>query len=99
MNWKELTTEVTKEKAMTNKYYYYEYGEEGDRKVTKTIEEIKNEFYPFWKEQVIKTGGENVDLSFERCLDDWIAVNWAFGIGARIAEHQNKTPRSGRGFQ
>lgn len=65
-------------KMEKTKYSYHEPTLNGDRKVTKTVEEIRKEYYPFWKKQLIEKRGENIDLSFERCLDEWICVHWAY---------------------
>ena len=49
--------------------------------VTKSEEDIRKEFYPYWYERMChKFGKEHVDAtySFEDCLYDWIVVNWAW---------------------
>ena len=51
--------------------------------VTKSEEEIRKEYYPFWYEKMCKKFGKEVvdrDYSFEDCLDDWIVVNWAWEV-------------------
>jgi len=68
-------------------FKYHEPREDGtDREVIMSVADVKNDYYPFWKEQVMQKD-KNADISFERCLDDWIAVNWAYGIGKEIAEN------------
>lgn len=48
---------------------------------TVSEEEIERDYYPYWREQMIKKyGQEHVDrvYCFQDCVDDWIAVNWAW---------------------
>lgn len=68
-------------------FCYNEYYEDpstdklGNYVVTKSEEEIRQEFYPYWYDRMChKYGKEHVDAtySFEDCLDDWIIVNWAW---------------------
>lgn len=49
--------------------------------VTKSEEEIRKEYWPYWYGKMCnKFGKEIVDknYSFEDCLEDWIIVNWAW---------------------
>lgn len=44
-------------------------------------EEIRKEYYPYWKAQVEKKYGVEEAkrrFCFDDCLDDWIAVNMAW---------------------
>ncbi len=49
--------------------------------ITNSEEDIRNEYYPYWYEQMCsKYGKDFVDkvFSFENCLEDWIVINWAW---------------------
>jgi hypothetical protein len=49
--------------------------------VTKSEQDIRREYWPYWYERMCdKFGQAEVDskYSFEDCLDDWITVNWAW---------------------
>lgn len=49
--------------------------------ITKSEEDIRNEYYPYWYERMVKKFGYqhvNENYSFEDCLDDWIIINWAW---------------------
>ena len=66
---------------------YFSYDEPNDSfdnvVVTKSEEEIREEFYPLWYERMCKKFGKEVvdrDYSFEDCLDDWAFVNWAWEV-------------------
>lgn len=74
-----------------SKMRYYSYNEydpgspfaddTGGYVVTKSEEEIRKEYWPYWYSRMcIKFGQEQVDsnYSFEDCLDDWIVINWAW---------------------
>ena len=42
---------------------------------------IRDNYYPYWQEQMYKKFGKDyVDKNycFEDCLDQWIVVNWAW---------------------
>ena len=41
-----------------------------------TEDYIREHYFPYWKEMMIKVKKEN-EISFESCLEDWIVVNWA----------------------
>jgi len=48
--------------------------DEGEKIVTEDW--IRENYFPYWKEMMIKMGiGDQ--FNFEFCLEDWIAVNWA----------------------
>ena len=66
---------------------YYSFNEQDDKgnDVVQTMseDEIREEYYGFWKQQMIKKYGEeefNKTWSFEDCLDDWVVVNWAWEV-------------------
>jgi hypothetical protein len=49
--------------------------------VTKSEEDIRNEYWPYWYELMCKKYGKDVVDSkycFEDCLEDFIVVNWAW---------------------
>ena len=47
--------------------------------VKKTEQEVLNEYWLFWKDQVIRVHGEDSDLiTEENCIQDWVVVNWAW---------------------
>lgn len=53
----------------------------GNHVITKSEDEIRREYYPYWRDCMInKYGAEAVarDWSFEDCLEDWVVVNWAW---------------------
>jgi hypothetical protein len=69
---------------MTRYYSYNEFDEDFEEYgyvVTKSEDEIREEYWPYWYGKMCdKFGKENVDskYTFEDCLDDWIVVNWAW---------------------
>lgn len=51
--------------------------------VTKSEDEIREEYYSYWYEKMCaKYGKEHVDkkYSFEDCLDNWVVVHWAWEV-------------------
>jgi len=62
----------------------YHYNEqtinEGDASVvTVTEEQIIKEYYPWWEEQMIKKfGSGHYLITPEKCIEDWVIVNWAW---------------------
>ena len=44
-----------------------------------TEQEIKDNYYIYWQEQMRKVGKEDL-IDFELCLDQWIVMNWAIEI-------------------
>lgn len=53
----------------------------GNEVVTKSEDDIRREYWPYWYDRMCKKfGKEHVDakFSFPDCLDDWIVVNWAW---------------------
>lgn len=66
---------------------YYSYSEYGGNDnhfvVTKSEEDIRQEYYPWWYEKMCQKYGKEVvdrDFSFEECLIDWAVVNWAWEV-------------------
>lgn len=66
---------------------YYSFNEQDDKgnDVVQTMseDEIREEYYPYWKERMIKKYGEEEfkkNWSFEECLEDWVVVNWAWEV-------------------
>lgn len=41
-----------------------------------TEEEIKTQYFPYWKERMEKVG-KGEQATFENCIDDFIVVHWA----------------------
>lgn len=41
-----------------------------------TEDEIRTQFYPYWKEQMEKIGKAE-EATFENCVEDFIVVHWA----------------------
>ena len=53
----------------------------GNEVVTVSEEDIRRDYYPYWRAQMVKKFGEDIfaqQYSFEDCLDDWRVVNWAW---------------------
>jgi len=51
--------------------------------VTKSEEDIRNEYYPYWYERMCDKFGKNMvdeHYTFEDCLQDWVIVNWAWEV-------------------
>jgi hypothetical protein len=65
-------------------FSYNEYDEDqGELVVTKSEEDIRKEYWPYWYGKMCdKFGQFHVDenYTFEDCLEDWIVVNWAWAI-------------------
>ena len=66
---------------------YFSFNEQDDKgnDVVQTMseDEIREEYYPYWKERMIKKYGEEEfkkTWSFEECLEDWVVVNWAWEV-------------------
>ena len=71
------------------KYYSYnEYDPEspqadddGGYVVTMSEQNIKDEYWLYWYEKMCKKYGSDKvdkDYSLQDCIDDWVAVNWAW---------------------
>lgn len=46
--------------------------------ITMSEDEIRKEYYPYWKKQIVKVGKSLNDYCFEDCLDDWVITHWAW---------------------
>jgi len=66
------------------KYYSYdEYSEEGSVIITKSEQEIIDEYYHFWYDRMCKKFGKgHVDANYAKqdCIDDWLETRWAWEI-------------------
>lgn len=62
---------------MTKTYLYNDQGY--DKPVEITDDQIIREYFPYWKNQMIKKFGFDHELiTIKNCIDDWIVVNWAW---------------------
>jgi hypothetical protein len=55
----------------------------GNRVITKSEDEIRAEYFPYWEARMIDRYGEEtyrLAYSFEDCLDQWIVTNWAWQV-------------------
>jgi len=43
---------------------------------TYTEDQIFEEYFVYWANELCKQG-KTVQISRQRCIDDWVAVNWA----------------------
>jgi hypothetical protein len=59
-------------------FCYDELTEAGDSLVVVSDEEIYKTYYPYWKEKMQAVGKDPNDYVFEDCLNDWIAIHWAW---------------------
>ena len=66
---------------------YYSFNEQDDKgnDVVQTMseDEIREEYYPYWKERMIKKYGEEEfkkRWSFEECIEDWIVIHLAWEV-------------------
>ena len=50
----------------------------GNEVITISDEDIRRDYYPWWKEQLKKAGKDPANYTFEDCLDNWRVVNWAW---------------------
>lgn len=50
--------------------------QEPDGDIVLTEEEIIRDYFPYWKNEMVKVGKEN-EISHKNCLEDFIVVNWA----------------------
>lgn len=58
---------------------YDENGNSIDVQRTYSEEEILDFYWDWWSEQMIrKYGPGHPDITHEKCIDDWIVVNWAW---------------------
>ena len=44
-----------------------------------TDDEIIKDYFPYWKEQMIKVGKEDL-ISHENCIEDFVVVHWAWEV-------------------
>lgn len=60
------------------KYYTIYYPGEFDQRIQETFSEdqIINSYFDQWSNKMKELGREHM-ISKERCIEDWIAVNWA----------------------
>lgn len=64
-------------------YSFHEFVGDHSRVTTLSEEDIRKEYYPYWKKRMIEKFGEeyyNEHYSFETCLEDWIMVSWAWEV-------------------
>lgn len=64
-------------------YSFNEFDSESGWISTISEEEIRQTYYPYWKEKMIEKFGEKEfekNWSFEDCLEDWIMVAWAWEV-------------------
>lgn len=46
--------------------------------VTKSEQEILDEYWEYWQKQMLKVAlTRPVEISKENCIEDWVTVNWA----------------------
>lgn len=59
-------------------WQWNEPGDHGEPVVrTITESEIREQYWPWWQEQMRKVGKED-QISFEMCVDDFCVVHWAW---------------------
>lgn len=62
--------------------YTEEYTESDCRRVY-TEDDIIQEFWPYWYDKMVAKYGEGHELiTREKCIEDWVAVNWAVEVGS-----------------
>jgi len=62
------------------KFQYGEIDDDGnDVLVTVTEEEIISIYGPYWEKQMVMVG-KGMLISKERCIEDWVIINWAYEI-------------------
>lgn len=42
-----------------------------------TEEDVREQYWNYWISKMIAKWGSGYDYTFDDCLEDWIAVNWA----------------------
>jgi hypothetical protein len=45
-------------------------------RVVVSEDELRQTFWPWWQERMIRAGKENL-VTFENCVEDFIVVHWA----------------------
>ena len=67
-------------------FSYNEYEEDGlGEIVTVSEDHIRQNYYPYWRAQVVAKFGEEYasnNYCFQDCLEEWIALNWAWEVEA-----------------
>ena len=64
-------------------YSFHEFDGEEGWVTTLSEEDVRRDYFPYWKKRMIDKFGEeyyNEHYSFETCLDDWVAGNWAWEV-------------------
>lgn len=64
---------------LEQKWAYDEPGPDGNVHVVKTEKEILDTFFEFWSNELIKQKKFHL-ITDENCIDDWVAVNWAYKV-------------------
>jgi hypothetical protein len=55
--------------------------------------EILMNYWPHWKERMVRKYGEDSELiTDENCIDDWIALNWAVEVKLEERCKKEKCP-------
>ena len=67
---------------MTTWRYDYPNEDGGVTTVTKTEEEILDEFWDEWCRLMYAAGKDPEVRTFKDCINDWITSNWAFEVKA-----------------
>jgi hypothetical protein len=55
----------------------------GNQTVTKSEDEIRAEYFPWWEARMIEIYGKEIydrTYGFEDCLADWVINNWAWEV-------------------
>ena len=63
------------------KVYHYNDWDENEQPVVKSVTEqqILSEYWDYWKSKMTqKFGAGDEKITEENCIEDWIAVNWAW---------------------
>jgi hypothetical protein len=66
---------------MTTWRYDYPNDDGGVTTVTKTEEEILDEFWDDWCKLMYAAGKDPEVHTFKDCINDWITSNWAWEVG------------------
>ena len=61
-----------------NEFVFDDSGVVGNAVVVVSEDDIRRDYYPWWKEQLKRSGRNPDDYTFDDCLDDWMVVNWAW---------------------
>lgn len=61
--------------------YYAHYVQDEEELVVLSEEQILQNYWPYWEEQMAKKYGKMSDLISEAsCIEDWVIVNWAWEV-------------------